>query len=213
MVNADITDNGSTYTSNSATSGGAIYINDNQLNAIASAFINNEAGNAGAIRIENGTLDDDGCMYNGNQATSTNGGAIRVVAGTLECNGSKFTENIGNHGGAIRIESGIISAQIVSATFTNNKTSDTGSAYNGGAINAQDSVTVTGCEFSGNTAAYGTGGALYITAPTAEEGEEQTSSVLTVSNSTFWTNGAVSGGAVGVGSNSQLNVAGSDFGG
>ena len=181
LVNASLADNSSTFTKNSAKYGGAVYVDNKATEATGSGSTfsdNTSTESGGAVYIAGGTVTaKDGCKFNTNTSTK-NGGAVCVFTGIFNDVGSTYKDNTGNHGGAIRIETGITSITIDDSKFIGNETRTT-AAYNGGALNIQAAsgkIQITNVLFQDNMAA-NWGGAIYTNATT-----------LTVSGCTFESN-------------------------
>ncbi|HVX30898.1 MAG TPA: right-handed parallel beta-helix repeat-containing protein, partial [Nitrolancea sp.] len=152
-----------------------------------------QTNSAGAITVEQGTLNVSNSTFTNNIATGLfGGGAISVTLGTATIDNSTFTNNTGwGSGGAI--QSGISTLTVTNSTFSGNLT-----RVNGGAINTvSGTATISNSTFTNNTAnawsAAGAGGAVENTGD------------MTITNSTFSGNNAEAGGAIanGVGT---LNV-------
>ncbi|MFT5129620.1 MAG: hypothetical protein ACI8W8_003245 [Rhodothermales bacterium] len=140
-----------TFTNNQASSasnrnGGAIYMNSFSNANVASCairdctFTGNLAGNvAGAILMNDVTVDMDDCSFNNNVAGSDgnggDGGALyfqtnRAVRSTID--NCQFTSNSGQQAGAIRFANRIL-ATFTACTFTSNNTSGGDGGGGGGA--------------------------------------------------------------------------------
>lgn len=170
---------------------------------------NGKAVNAGAI-LNHGTLTMNNCNFTGNTAINTvtygygYGGAIDNT-GTLTVNSCTFNGNTVNadygYGGAISNDK---TCTIIDSTFTDNTaTGDQGATGDGGAIyNKDNSLTVTGSTFNGNTAV--NGGAIF----------NDNNAKCTVTSDTFKDNTAVNGdgGAI-YNADGTLNLISSTFNG
>ena len=162
--------------------GGAIAVDEDQEAIIRnSTFTSNTVSEGGgAISGNNGAKV---FIYDSNFEDNSSddvGGAIAVQDGVLEIYGdSNFIQNEAPFGGAISTYGSIL--EIDGANFENNKALgyDDGS---GGAINAENFVTIYNSTFEGNEAEF-EGGAIY-----ASSGE--------IFLSTFSNNSAVNGGAI-----------------
>lgn len=166
--------------------GGALYNNGGDVTIDGSTFTLNTGALGGAVATVGGNLTiQGGALFAGNTA-DVHGGAI-YLDGTASINGATFSGNIStetsNYGGAI-YRGGGSPATIENSLFENN------AGGLGGAVGAQDVVTITGSTFTGNTATSTVGGgALY----------QLKSGRFTVSDSTFTNNVCVNnsaGGAV-----------------
>ena len=146
---------------------------------------------SGAVAIDGGTFGENnsdeygGAIYNDGSLTVRNAsfldnadyaGAIYSY-GVLAVTGTTFTGNTGSdgYGGAIYTEA--VNAQIADSKFTDNS-----SDYEGGAIDNDYDMTLTGSTFTGNESEYG--GAVY----TVEDS--------IISGDTFTGNGAAFGGGL-----------------
>ena len=150
-------------------SGGAFHSEGGTTTAENCDFTSNKAGgNGGACRIVAGgsaTFTGTG-TFSGNQTTGNSavGGAIQVNSATLSVTGYTFDNNTSKaNGGAVYIQDNTTSASFTDSTFTNNSVTN----GNGGAIYAQQDVTITDTTFGGtdkgNKATAGNGGAIYLT--------------------------------------------------
>lgn len=152
--------NGSNFTSNTATHGGAIFLGGSSTATISdkSEFELNESVWAGGAIYSNGVLSVTDSTFDTNQSTSGAGGAVKLdtkATGTLTS--CVFMNNKAKNGGAIH-EQSTNTTTISACSFESNQAT-TG---NGGAIAAQkgtDNVQ-DGCEFTSNTAA-SNGQAIY----------------------------------------------------
>ena len=170
---------------NGATTGGAVYINQNCYNIRfeGCTFRANSATSGSAIYIDSGcrNIIFDGCTFTNNQATSS-GGAIYATGSEINIDGCTFTGNsIQNNandaraGGAIYINAAT-QVTITDSTFENNMISNTNTGGNsrasGGAIalagNSQK-VNIVGNTFTNNKVTGGAanqenrvGGAIYV---------------------------------------------------
>jgi predicted outer membrane repeat protein len=161
------------------------------------------------------------CIFKDNTATS-NGGTISND-GTLTVKNCTFTNNkASNDGGAIyNLPMGF---KLFDCTFTGNNATNGGAIYNeGGAVNYP--VTIVGSTFKNNTAInYGQGGAIYNTGNlkvistnfTSNNGTFSSGAIqnnhlgsITVAYSTFLTNIAQFGGAIG--NDGYLSITGTSF--
>ncbi|MBR5414920.1 MAG: right-handed parallel beta-helix repeat-containing protein [Thermoguttaceae bacterium] len=193
--------------------GGAIIFdaNNGTLTISGSTFKDNYArttnGNAfgGAISRSSGTEDSaliiSSTDFSGNYLSATGGaygGAINTTAPTTTITGGTFNGNkapTGN-GGAVCAASGT-SVTVSGATFENNE------AFNGGAVYSSiDSTSISG-NFSGNKAAGGDGGALFVSS--------SASKTVTLSNSQFTGNSATGAGGAARLAGCTYTISGSTF--
>ena len=176
---------GSTFASNTAINGGAIYNHGEK----------DKAGNAAAIKITNSTFtgnqatSDGGAIANagnaiisGNTSFESNaakfGGAITNAASMTISGNSSFESNTANYGGAI-FNYSILNVLSDSSFAKNTATSNGGAIYN-----YYGNATIDGAKFEENKAI--SGGAIYNTKGTTS-----------IANSTFNTNSATAeGGAI-----------------
>ena len=139
----------SSFSSNSAGAGGAIY-NNGELSISDSAFSDNSAEYGGAIHNSNGTLTISDSSFSSNLADSA-GGAIDNWR-TLNITNSSFSGNSAAWGGAIYSQGEL---SISNITFRRNSADSYGGAiFNGGELSISSNT------FSGNSAEIG-GGAIY----------------------------------------------------
>ncbi len=140
-ANSNTTVTGCTFTSNSAVSGGAIYVKTFQpLTLTGCNFTNNHATNGGAVShgvISSGAteqLSATDCVFSGNTASQW-GGAISSAgqSGTFALNDCSFESNSAPYGGSVHVDRRSLS--IDGCSFIGNvATAPTYEA--GGAINA-----------------------------------------------------------------------------
>ncbi len=129
LQDANFAVTGSTFTGNTASSGGAISNYEGNFTVTSSNFTSNTA---------EGNYDDEDSV----------GGAIKNYRGNFIITNSKFTGNTAtDYGGAIENYRGTLN--VAYSTFTGN------TSYDGGAIDSYGTLTVTGSTFNGNTAYYG----------------------------------------------------------
>ncbi|MBE6400013.1 MAG: hypothetical protein E7041_07735 [Lentisphaerae bacterium] len=102
----ELTFNGCTFTGNTATDGGAVYLAESAAGVTATDtyFIDNmTTSSGGAAYIRCAASEFKNCYFGGN--TSSNGGALRIYHTNLDrevtLTGCTFEENIGNNGGAL----------------------------------------------------------------------------------------------------------------
>ena len=187
---ASLTLSDTTFSSNSAENGGAIYNDSGSTLTINPnvAFNSNSAADNGGGIFNQGTATIDGASFNSNSATQKSGGAI-YTTGNLTVSNSSFTGNtsiVANPnwrcgGGAIQQDSG--SLTIDNSNFDGNITNS-----RGGAIHLlRNNVTISNSTFTGNKAGSGDGGAIALTSSNA---------AATITNSTITDNSAGLGGAI-----------------
>ena len=131
-------DNGSTFTSNEAFKGGAIYAaaEDGSLKAtvtlVGTTASKNVATKYGAVCIYNGAeFSADNCSFTENNNTTSNGGAIFIYGADAEIKNSVFTGNTAaGSGAAIYLTATPTGAEVVTidCTFTGNKATTNGGA-------------------------------------------------------------------------------------
>lgn len=179
---------------NSATNGGAIYVNAGSASVNGYTFTSNSASTSGGAIYSKAGLDVTNCDFesNGSNAsmTTVNGGAIMLD--TTDGNGtvtaSRFYKNSATNGGAINNEKAkldIISCEMGKEDFGNTATTNGGAIYVGSgtvtlSVNDQDTYQ------SLNYNAAANGGAIYVK-----------SGSLSVKGYNFTSNSAAtSGGAI-----------------
>ena len=186
---ASLTLSDTTFSSNSAENGGAIFNDSGSTLTINPnvAFNSNSAADNGGGIYNQGTATIDGASFNSNSATQR-GGAI-YTTGNLTINNSSFTGNTSTvanpdwryGGGAIQQDSG--SLTINNSNFDGNITNS-----RGGAIHLlRNNVTISNSTFTGNKAGSGAGGAIALTSSDA---------AATITNSTITDNSSGLGGAI-----------------
>lgn len=150
---------GSTFSSNSAQTGGAVdNFGSSNFQINSSTFSGNTAGSAqisgdgGAILNETGTTTITGSTFSGNSASST-GGAIRSIGGaTLNVGNSTLAGNSAQSGGAITTSGDV---NLTNSTITANTIPNAG--FGGGLFVISGAVSVGGTILAGNTAGGTTG--------------------------------------------------------
>lgn len=183
---ANVTVKGVAFTGNSSQTGGAIYaadastvltINDNGVTH--TTFTNNKATKyeGGAISVNGAAeLSATGAVFSGNSAVQKAGAVMCKNTGDSDFSACSFSSN-----------------KTTSTTFTGGSKEYCGGAMfiGGESENAGSDVTITDCEFSGNTSASGYAGAIHI--PT-----ERVNGKLVISGGNFTGNGntGTSGGVI-----------------
>ncbi|MCR5260788.1 MAG: hypothetical protein K6C94_03010 [Candidatus Gastranaerophilales bacterium] len=180
---------GTTYISNTAKQGGAIYNIETaaESSIVGSTFTKNSATDVGGAIVNDAanllTIDSstfgDGTEANAN--TAVYGGAIYNTGKLKTQNGTNFNYNKADVGGAIvNATAGTLTSD--QTTYSKNTASTSGGAvYNLGKINSTNST------YSSNTATANYGGAIANYAKTEK---------VTLSGDTFENNTAIAGGAV-----------------
>ena len=197
----------STFTKNSAASGGTLYIEQNSVANIENSVFSHhkdsvccfEICNGGVIFANFSFVTLSRCIYSNNGFHKDN---ISVISGALSAYKSNisilwctFIENIASNGGAVHCHKGT-SITISDTKFAYNK-----AINNGGVIHKQEcAIQITGSNFSNNTGVLG--GVVYATSSTY---------VLLLEDSDFNNNTAGRGG-VAFYSNSSLNISRCNFG-
>lgn len=137
--------------------GGAIFVNNtaNRLTVKDCVFTGNTSDVGAALNIYLGTVQIDGCTFEGNTAVNE-GGVMRTSKGKLTITNSTFTGNTGSNGGALRLTGGC-EATVSGSTFIGNK-----ATASGGAISSSDSnLTLENNKINENISE-GTAGALFF---------------------------------------------------
>ncbi len=187
LVTGTATVTASTFTDNTASTGGAIDTGDSGAGSVtvtASTFTGNSAGYGGAIDSgdgSGGTVTVTASTFTSNTA-DTNGGAIDSgdgSGGTVMVTRSAFTGNsAGDDGGAI--DSGDTfgggSVTVTASTFAGNTAND-GGAIDSGEFGGGGSVNVTASTFAGNTA--------YADGPAIDSGDVSGGGTVTVAADVF----------------------------
>ncbi|MFT4197792.1 MAG: autotransporter-associated beta strand repeat-containing protein [Pseudoxanthomonas sp.] len=205
----------STFSSNAASHGGAIY-NYSTIDSITgSSFSGNSASGYGGAIYNYGTIDSiTGSSFSGNSASGY-GGAIYNYDTITSITDSTFSSNTASYGGAIYNYDTIDS--ITGSSFSGNTATYSGGAiYNGGAITSiEDSafssnsasyggailntgtLSISGSDFTDNTATY-YGGAIYNTGTLSISGSDFTDNTATYYGGAIYNTGT-------------LSITGSDF--
>lgn len=123
--------------------GGAVFVGTGALLTFngVNTFLNNHAGNGGAIYNTGSTLATSNTMFSGNTA-SGNGGAIYNKGSALTIADSTFLNNNANNGSAIYNESGTL--KVTDTRFENNKSA-------GAVIASSNGLSLNGGSFVNNT--------------------------------------------------------------
>ncbi len=156
-ANSPVVVNGSRFISNSVTTnGGGVYL-ENQLTVNASQFNGNSAVHGGGAYVGGltpPTLIITASQFTANQAgLNGQGGAIRT-GGALIITASDFLSNTTGQSGWGAGVYAVGSTTLVNGQFVNNRGSNGGAVYGGGAL------TLTGTHFISNSAEFGAG--LYV---------------------------------------------------
>ena len=214
---------GGVYSANMATGGGGAILAIGGSTVIADAeFTANSATYGGAFEVsqEGGTAQITGGTFSGNSAEC--GGAVEVHQGASALiSGAAFTGNEATSGGAVMADAYAAKKSyltLVDATFTKNV------AEFGGALLNDGVVTISGGEFTANTAEDGKGGAIYNTGSATVTGAEfaanmaiyggavwQDKKKLTVENAVFAGNSAIYGGAIYANGSGATVISGGEF--
>ncbi len=179
----------SSFTSNTAYSGGAIYSSGTSLSVSDTDFSTNAAntGAGGGISFSGTTATINGGTFNGNQANGSTfgfGGAIATLSAPTDISvtGTVFISNSTNNstdGGGGAINFGLdITGSVSNSTFTSNSTTQRGGALR---LNDGANVSVGNSIFSANESNKN-GGAISL------QNEGNTDTVITVSHSLFENN-------------------------
>ena len=150
--------------------GAGLYVTSGKIVARHCIFTNNIANNLGGAMYLNAasvTHEISDCLFVGSTVDTDWGGAVYLENGDIDFDGCRFVNNtVNNGGGAVRITAtGFPSPNFVDCHFTNN----TATIQEGGAIYFDNStqigaVLISNCTFNGNDAGDGGnegGGAIY----------------------------------------------------
>ena len=155
-------------------------------------FINNNSGNhAGALYNDTGSATVTNCTFTQNSAAKKGGAITNYTtpalspASNMTITGCVFSKNNAKNAGAICINANSGTNSITDTTFSKNKATPTGTG-DGGAIMADESVTITRCIFDQNQA--GRSGTF------AGSGETGKSAIFT--NCIFSGNSALNGAGI-----------------
>lgn len=201
--------NGSVFDQNSSPFGGALY-NAGTSTVDASSFTANtstfEAGgilDGSFVAADTPVLTLTNTNITGSTAASFGGGVVVANKATLNMTGGALSNSTSATAGGLYLQFGGI-ASITNVVLANNKAT----AGNGGAILASGGLTLTGSQLTGNSAVpvsgnnqTGTGGALHVGKTVATDTPN-----AVVDSTTFRSNSAWLGGAVGVNSGSTLTL-------
>lgn len=166
--------------------GGGILMNDGNLTLVGCWIKDNSADYGGAIFQEGASksVTDSGSLIFSNTATH-HGGAI-FARGSISLTNTTFSLNTaGWHGGAVHVDSG--STQVTSVIFQENHAT----SGNGGGLNVNNNLNISGATFIANTAGDSGGGLT----------QWNSAKTVVIQNTTFTSNTAkVKGGGAYVGS-------------
>ena len=146
---------------NTATDGGAVYVQSGTLTVKGTILGNtasgNGGGNGGGLCVNGGivTLENDstiGGAEAGSGNSAANGGGVYKAAGTLNLEGAITGNTASNNGGGLFT----VNDQTVGGSVTNNTAS-----VNGGGIYAGGGTLTATAAITGNTATTGNGGGVY----------------------------------------------------
>ena len=120
-------------------------------------FTGNRAAWGGAIHADDHDLTLNGCTLQSNTASLDGGGIFHVGAGAnLVATNTSFTTNEATQaGGALHLDD-LTTTTLVTSPFDGN------TATEGGAIHAIGALGTTECDFTGNMATIGRGGAIWV---------------------------------------------------
>lgn len=179
-----------TGNANNGGSGGGMYNTQNTVTVKNCKFYGNtcSATGAGLYSTQNTTIITiTDCTFSGNIATGNGGGVIISTNSSATVTNCKFENNkTGGYGGGIATydDNKSTTISITGCEFTGNN-STSGTTGGGGLSNEGTNPTIANCIFSGNTATTNGGGML-----------NHTSSAPTISGCTFSGNSAANGGGV-----------------
>ena len=170
---------GGTYTTNSATYGGVVYVyNGAAVNLNGATFTKNSATkDGGAIYNSGGALTGTGANVFTENTAANHGGAIYVSyttntdgtknGGVLTMTGGTFDKNVAVAGGAISARSSCV-LNLTGTTFTENEATSDKNSEGGGAIYVgYGSATLEDCYLEGNSTGF-YGGAISSVGSTLE---------------------------------------------
>ncbi|MCI5778994.1 MAG: hypothetical protein MR051_04150 [Lentisphaeria bacterium] len=147
---------GADFTSNSAATGGAIYLLNGALSISDAAFCSNTADNGGAIWSKQ-NIEIDNSTFSGN-AAAARGAALYLYENTAAITDSIFSGNsAATGGGAIYVNGGRITLSD-SVVFADNRSGDDGGAV---FVNSSGTAEITDVVLSRNYSA-GAGGAVFV---------------------------------------------------
>jgi hypothetical protein len=186
ISSATVTMTGLTIEGGNATFGGGLFTNGStNLTISNSTFSSNTAIYGGALYTRDGTVTLNNDTFSGNSATNWSGAIDNWAGGTVHVKGGTFTGNSAGDGGVIGNEWGTVS--VSGAVFHGNATTNSG-----GAIANDGTLSVDTSTFSENSAG-ASGGAIDTEYSFARLSGPST----TITSSTFVSNHAANGGAVG----------------
>ena len=159
----------SVFSSNTASTGGAIANTNSGTMTISGSVFTGNTGQYGASIWNNGTLSVTDTIFYKNEITGDSnndraGGGIFNERNLLLVDNSKFIDNIGVYGGAIYNKSGWTITLIKDSEFSGNTVSGTNSTNHGGAgLHNRGTVTTIQDSVFTNNATKGSGGAIFNT--------------------------------------------------
>ena len=147
-----------TFSNNSASYGGAIYVSRGSIDMFNCSFENNSAIYGGAIYMGDVWLESHDSTFDNNNASMLGGAIASVSSRSLELNNNSFSDNsAGFEGGAIYSFMG--NSFIFASSFTGNSANAGGALF----IDTNTDVNITGNRFRKNSAKY-SAGAVYALA-------------------------------------------------
>lgn len=158
---------GSSFTNDSSADGdgGAIYTDSADISIASSSFTNDSAWTGGALYLDGASAFGSGHVPNETITNSTfsgnsayDGGAVYPDYGWLSVTDSTLTQNQANYGGAFEYESGD-GFTLADDTLTQNTSSGQGAAIYFGTTSSYDPIALTHDTIADNSDAYG--GAVY----------------------------------------------------
>ena len=208
---------GSTFSENSATSGGAILF-EGTVTLYGSTFNNNTANAGGAIYANKGTMSAYNAKFISNVATGGKAGAVYVATkvNTVSCT-FEGNKTLKDNGGAVYVTGagsytdGVLGDKTQGSTFDGNiagSDANNVATKNGGAIGSFGVVTLHSTTFKNNSAL--SGGAMYVS---QSEGNNFTVTVndCTFENNSAITTSAMGGGAIAATGTITVNIVGGKF--
>ena len=163
--------NSCVFTQNGAKNGAAIFVNNANADVKMTScrFLQNTAANCGGVfNHSNGKVVLQDCDLLDNVANGYAGGAIHVNGTgvpSLVCNNCNFAGNTSSsNGGAVSLETGIVTLNSCTVSVNKSATGNVGSASSGGAVailKANGEMHLNGYSLDQNESS-GTGGAVYM---------------------------------------------------
>jgi predicted outer membrane repeat protein len=155
ITNSEISDNMATFY------GGAIVNNGGQIEISATSFVNNRAGQGGAIYHQAGTAVINSALFMGNGYASTSEGGAVFASAPLEVTNSTFAGNFAETGGGIYND--YTAVNVLNSTFHINRADLGGALFNlFGTTRMKNTILSTSLSLDGTTSSLNCDGPPHV---------------------------------------------------